>query len=163
MGAQSDLKDDLQESLESFPATPVDAADGWAEAIAVHVAKGIGPQFVPATPASIMAGKSSLASSIALAFQSGTAPGAGAAAGNAIVQFYSGLLFLGYTPGSVTLISGAASLNSSMAAAFSENMLNAVSVSDAAARFADAIHTCAQSVIVTHEAPAYVVGPLVFV
>jgi D-arabinose 1-dehydrogenase-like Zn-dependent alcohol dehydrogenase len=78
----------------------------------------------------------------------------------AVVTFYQGLLFTGTTPGTVTGVTGAGALSSSLASAFSDNAANSATMSAAADSFANAIHACTQTVIVTHVAPSAVVGPL---
>lgn len=154
------LKSDLQASMEGYPASAAVAAQGWANAITSHVATGLSPQSVPPTPASIAAGLSALASGISSAFQSGSASGAAGGVAGAVVTFYWGLLFDGVTPGTVTAIGGSGALGTALAAAFNDNTSSSATMSEAATRFANAIHACAQSVIITHVPPAYVVGPL---
>lgn len=154
------LKSALQASMASFPETAALAAQGWADAISAHVATGQSPQGVPPTPASIAAGKPSMSSSIATAFQSGSASGAASGISSAVALFYAGLLFVGATPGVVSAVNGTAALGAALSSAFSENSANSATVSEAADRFADAIHACAQTVIVTHAPPSAVTGPL---
>jgi|WetSurMetagenome_2_1015567.scaffolds.fasta_scaffold29462_4 hypothetical protein len=157
---KASLKSALQASIAGYPASPTVAAQGWADAIAAHVGEGMSPQGVPPTPASVTAGKSALASSIATAFQAGSAAGAGAAVGAAVALFYQGLLFTGATPGTVTGVPGAAALSPALSAAFSDNAANSATMAQSADSFANAIHACTQTVIVTHVAPSFVVGPL---
>lgn len=154
------LKDAILSSLEGYPSSADAASQGWSDAIAEHVSTGQSPQGVPPTPASVSAGKGALSSGIASAFQSGSGSGAASGLSAAVVTFYQGLLFTGATPGVVSSVGGGGVLSSAMAAAFSENTSTAATMAQAADRFADAIHACAQTVIVTHAPPSAVTGAL---
>jgi hypothetical protein len=155
------LKSAIQASLESQPPTAAGAAQGWANAIAAHVAEGQSLQAVHPLGPSIDAGKPGLTSSIASAFQSGSVAAAASGLSAAVVTFYQGLLFMGVTAGAVTGVPGAGAMTASLSAAFSDNAANSATVAQAASSFADAIHACAQTVIVAHVAPAAVTGPLI--
>jgi hypothetical protein len=155
------LKSAIQASLESQPPTAAEAAQGWTNAIAAHVAEGQSLQTVHPLGPSIDAGKPGLTLSIASAFQSGSVAAAASGLSAAVVTFYQGLLFMGVTAGSVTGVPGAGALTASLSAAFSDNAANSATVAQAASSFADAIHACARTVIVAHVAPAAVTGPLI--
>lgn len=154
------LKSAMQASLESYPDSPTKAGQDWANAIADHVSLGQSPQGVPPVPASVAAGKPGLASAIGAAFQDGSSAGAASEIAAGATVFYQALLFAGATPGVVSAVTGTSALSSALASAFDENTENSASMAEAAERFADAIHACAQTVIVTHAPPSAVTGPL---
>jgi len=154
------LRNGLQLSMESFPASAAAAAQGWADAITAHVATGMSPQNVPPTTASINGGKAALTSSIASSFQTSEGEGTGPALASALSDFYFELFFEGDTPGWVIAVPGASSLGSALATAFRDNTASSASVAVAAGRIADAIHACTLTVTVMHIPPHYIVGPL---
>lgn len=159
---KASLKSALESIFTSFPATRSAAASQWASAYGSYAGAAQSCSGT-ANPGAISAAQSLLSSSLDSAFSSGNAASTAAAIATALTAFWFAppVVFIGPTPGLVTLVAGTAALQSGLISLWSSNVSGGASASSAAQGHADLFDIFTKSVLVVHVPPAPCSAPLV--